>query len=152
MTYAKTGLPVYSCEAHRKRYLDASERLACYRNVHLSHAFTNLESDISPAYRESLGSEHAPDESGWLTNTLRESDDGETILLSLDSGGDVGIYEANIFLDWLKSQRQPRTVPLILDDIHSEKHRTSVPMLEESFGVDVYQVEDRWGFTVINLL
>jgi hypothetical protein len=27
----------------------------------------------------------------------------------------------------------------------------TVPMLEEAFGVDVYQVEDRWGFTVIEI-
>ena len=151
MTYAKTGLPVYSCEAHRKRFLEAKARFSGYRNVHLSHAFTTSEGDISPAYRESLGSEHAPSESGWLTAALGQSVAGGSILVSLDSGGEVGINEANIFIDWLNSQRHPRTVSLILDDIHSGKHLRTVPMLEESFGVDVYQVEDRWGFSVIRI-
>lgn len=151
MTYAKTGLPVHSCEAHKKRYLDAKARLAGYRNVFLNHAFTTSENDICPAYRENLGIENAPSESGWLAAALGQSESGESLLVSLDSGGEVGINEAKIFVEWLNSQISPRTVSLILDDIYSEKHRMTVPMLEESFGVDVYQVEDRWGFTVIEL-
>jgi hypothetical protein len=151
MTYAKTGLPVHSCEAHKKRYLDAKARLSGYRNVFLNHAFTTSESDISPNYRESLGIEDSPLESGWLASALAQSESGESILVSLDSGGDVGIYEARVFVDWLNSLTSPRIVTLILDDIYSEKHRMTVPMLEESFGVDVYQVEDRWGFTVIEI-
>lgn len=149
MTYAKTGLPVYSCEAHKSRYLEAKTKLAGYRNVFLNHAFTTSANDISPTYRESLGTEDAPTESGWLAAALAQSESGESLLVSLDSGGEVGIVEARIFVDWLNSQICPRTVSLILDDIYSGKHRTTVPMLEESFGVDVYQVEDRWGFTVI---
>jgi len=152
MTYAKTGLPVYTCEAHKKRYLAAKARLAGHQNVFLNHAFTTSENDISPGYREELGLENSPTESGWLTDALGYSKAGESVLVSLDSGSEVGIKEANIFLEWLNSQTTPRIVSLILDDIHFDKHRITVSMLEESFGVDVYQVEDRWGFTVIQLI
>ncbi len=151
MTYAKTGLPVHSCEAHKKRFLEAQTRLADHRNVFLTHAFTTSPNDISPGYRENLGLENSPSESGWLAAALGQSESGESLLVSLDSGGEVGINEAKIFVDWLNSQIRPRTVSLILDDIHTEKHRQTVPLLEESFGVDVYQVEDRWGFTVIEI-
>jgi hypothetical protein len=151
MTYAKTGLPVHSCEAHKQRFLNAKARLAHHRNVFLSHAFTTLEEDISPNYRESLGPENSPSESGWLAAALENSESGESLLVSLDSGGEVGINEATVFIEWLNAQTSPRTVSLILDDIHTEKHRSTVPKLEETFGVDVYQVEDRWGFTVIEI-
>lgn len=150
MTYAKTGLPVHTCEAHRKRYEEARSRLASFRNVFLSHSFTTREADISPQYRSQLGAEHAPQEEGWLARVLDQSPPGEPILVSLDSGGDVGMREAEVLTAWIDACKEPRTVSLILDDIHYQKHMATVPLLETKYGVDIYQVDDRWGFTVID--
>jgi len=149
MTYAKTGLPVYSCEAHKKRYDDAKARLGNHKNVHLNHSFTTLAADISPQYKNQLGVEFAPNAENWLARALNDSPHGETLLVSLDSGGDIGNKEAEIFTNWIDSLEAPRTVALILDDIFYQKHLATVPLLESKYGVDVYQVDDRWGFTVI---
>lgn len=149
MTYARTGLPVYSCEAHKKRYDDAKARLAGFKNVYLTHAFTTRSTDSSPNYRDQLGTEFGPETENWLRGALDSTAPGEAVLVSLDSGGDIGNKEAEVFTAWVDDQKSPRTIALILDDIFYQKHLATVPLLETKYGVDVYQVDDRWGFSVI---
>lgn len=149
LTYARTGLPVYSCEAHRKRFRAAVKNLSQFENVYLSHAFTTRASEASAEFLENLGEENLPSDENWLPEALRQATDDRSLLVSLDSGGEVGLAEAKILIEWIKERKRQTTISLILDDIRFVKHEKTIPMLEEEFGVDVFQVENRWGFTVI---
>jgi hypothetical protein len=69
-------------------------------------------------------------------------------MVGLDSGGPNGQKELSVILEAAKAEGNIKC--LILDDLDRIKHKESPKRLHDELGVDVYQVEARWGFAIID--
>ena len=53
-----------------------------------------------------------------------------------------------VALDAIKEHNNIKCI--ILDDLNAIKHKDSPKKIHEELNIDVYQVETRWGFVIID--
>ena len=145
-SYAFTGVEVHSCESNGVSYKKATENIGYLPHVFLNHANSTDRKDLPAKLVKRIQVENVAKEQNWLAKTLLAKKD-KRILLSLDSGGAIGQKEMTVALDAIKEYNNVRC--LILDDLHQVKHKDSPDRIHEDLGLDIYQVEHRWGFTVV---
>ena len=68
-------------------------------------------------------------------------------MASLDSDGRNGGKELEIVMAAIDLYDNIRCI--ILDDLTTIKHSETPEILEKKYGLDVYQVENRWGFVIV---
>lgn len=145
-SYAYTGLPIYSCELNKENYEDALKNIGFLRHVHIDHAFSINKKHIQQEQIDKIGVEKIPDYDNWLVKMLHDNKN-KRVMVSLDSDRRNGGKEFEIIKASIDLYDNIRCI--ILDDLNSSKHSRTPDMLEKEYGIDVYQVEDRWGFAVV---
>lgn len=146
-SFAFTGIEVHSCETNRESYKKALKNIGYLPHVFLNHANSLERKDLPVDWVKRIQIQNVADEQNWLPKILDEKKD-QRVLLSLDSGGPNGQKEMRVALDAIKEHNNIKCI--ILDDLNNIKHKESPKKIHEELRVDVYQVETRWGFVVID--
>jgi hypothetical protein len=146
-SFAFTGLDVHSCETNKVSYETAMENIGYLPHVFLNHANSLERKDIPKNWVERIQIQNVAEEENWLSKILQEKKD-QLVMVGLDSGGPNGQKELSVILEAAKAEGNIKC--LILDDLDRIKHKESPKRLHDELGVDVYQVEARWGFTIID--
>lgn len=145
-SYAFTGVDVYSCELNRDHYEASLVNIGYLPHVHIDHAYSVNKKQIPQDLINRIGVEKTPDYDNWLTETLH-SNKNKRVMASLDSDGRNGGKELEIIMAAIDLYDNVRC--LILDDLTTIKHSGTPEILEKEYGLDVYQVENRWGFVIV---
>ena len=146
-SFAFTGIEVHSCETNRESYKKALKNIGYLPHVFLNHANSLERKDLPADWVKRIQIQNVADEQNWLPKILDEKKD-QRVLLSLDSGCPNGQKEMRLALDAIKEHNNIKC--MVLDDLNSIKHKESPKKIHEELNLDVYQVETRWGFVVID--
>lgn len=145
-SYAFTRADVYSCELNKDHYDAAMVNIGYLPHVHIDHAYSVNKNQIPQDLINRIGVEKTPDYDNWLIETLH-SNKNKRVMASLDSDGRNGGKELEIIMAAIDLYDNIRCI--ILDDLTTIKHSGTPEILEKEYGLDVYQVENRWGFVIV---
>ena len=145
-SYAFTKADVYSCELNKAHYDAAMVSIGYLPHVHIDHAYSVNKNQIPQDLINRIGVEKTPNYDNWLIETLH-SNKNKRVMASLDSDGRNGGKELEIVMAAIDLYDNIRCI--ILDDLTTIKHSGTPEILEKEYGLDVYQVENRWGFVIV---